>query len=257
MTGRRRIVATTITATLCALLVVACASGPDDTTDTINVYAAASLTDVFTDIAADYMALHPDVDIRLTFAGSADLASQINEGAPADIFASANEKQLEAVAEHIDGNALLFASNTLTIAVPTGNPAGITDFASLAQPGVAVVVCSPEVPCGAATQDVETSLGVTLSPVSELTNVTDVLGTVASGEADAGLVYVTDIARAQGVESIPFAGSDAAVTRYPIAVLKGSTATSQARAFIDYVLGDAGRAALASAGFAPPDGAAG
>ncbi len=246
-----------MTAALCALLVGACASGGDDESEvvTLNVYAASSLTDVFTSLAEDYEAVHPDVDIRFTFAGSSDLASQINEGAPADIFASANEKHMDAVSEHIDGTAHVFASNTLTIAVPTGNPAGITDFASLAKPGVIVVVCAAEVPCGAATHKVETSLGVTLSPASELTNVTDVLGTVASGEADAGLVYVTDIARSKDVESIPFAGSDTAVTRYPISVVKSSAASSQARAFADYVLGEEGRAALASAGFVLPDGA--
>ncbi len=266
----RRFLATATTAALCALLLGSCASGGDNTSTpisstpntstatadpvTLNVYAAASLTDVFTALAEDYEKAHPEVDIRFTFAGSSDLASQINEGAPADIFASANEKQMDAVSEHIDGVAALFASNTLTIAVPAGNPAGITDFASLANPGVIVVVCAAEVPCGAATAKVEESLGVTLSPASELTNVTDVLGTVASGEADAGLVYVTDIARAKGVESIPFAGSDAAVTHYPIAVLKSSMASSQARAFTDYVLGKEGRAALTSAGFVLPDG---
>lgn len=278
MSTKHNLVTTATIGALCALLLGACASGGATKSDpvmstttaapvasatamataepvTINVYAAASLTDVFTEIAADYNVDHPEVDIRFTFAGSSDLASQINEGAPADIFASANEKQMEAVTEHIDGTSQLFASNTLTIAVPTGNPAGITDFASLANPGVAVVVCAAEVPCGAATEKVEKSLGVTLTPVSELTNVTDVLGSVASGEADAGLVYVTDIARAKGVESIPFAGSEAAVTRYPIAVLSPSAASDQARAFVDYVLSPKGLAKLAAAGFALPDAA--
>lgn len=277
MIAQRHLIATASIGALCALLLAACSSGGDKASPvasapasvaatsapavapadpvTINVFAAASLTDVFTEIAAHYKVEHPEVDIRFTFAGSSDLASQINEGAPADIFASANEKQMDAVTEHIDGAAQLFASNTLTIAVPTGNPAGVTDFASLANPGVTVVVCAAEVPCGAATEKVEKSLGVTLTPVSELTNVTDVLGSVASGEADAGLVYVTDIARAKGVQSIPFAGSEAAITRYPIAVLTPSTASTQARAFVDYVLSAKGLAALAAAGFAMPDAA--
>lgn len=190
----------------------------------------------------------------MTFAGSSDLASQINEGAPADVFASANEKQMDAVSDHVDGAPELFASNTLTIAVPRGNPGGVTDFASLANPDLKVVVCAPEVPCGAATVAIEESLGVTLSPVSELTNVTDVLGAVSSGEADAGLVYVTDIARAPGVGGIPFAGSEAAVTRYPIAVLTSSHGRDDARGFVDLVLGPKGRAALASAGFGAPTG---
>ena len=221
-------------------------------TATVDVYAAASLTDVFTQIADDYMAEHPGIQIRLTFAGSSDLAAQINEGAPADVFASANEKQMAVAGEHIDGKSELFASNTLTIAVPAGNPGGVTDFASLANPGLKVVVCAPEVPCGAATVTVEKALGVTLSPVSELTNVTDVLGSVASGEADAGLVYVTDLARAKGVEGIAFTGSDTAATYYPIAVMTTGDAAEASRGFVDYVLGAHGQATLAAAGFARP-----
>ena len=220
---------------------------------TVDVFAAESLTDVFTALADEYEAAHPGVNIRLTFAGSSDLAAQINEGAPADVFASANEKQMAVAEKHVDGQAELFASNTLTIAVPAGNPGGVTDFASLAHPDLAVVVCAPEVPCGAAAVAVEESLGVTLSPVSELTNVTDVLGSVASGEADAGLVYATDLSRAKGVEGIAFAGSDAGITRYPIAVMKTGDATDAARTFVDYVLGPQGLSALAAAGFAAPD----
>jgi molybdate transport system substrate-binding protein len=154
--------------------------------------------------------------------------------------------------EHIDGKSELFASNTLTIAVPAGNPGGVTDFASLAKPGLKVVVCAPEVPCGAAAVTVEKALGVTLTPVSELTNVTDVLGSVASGEADAGLVYVTDLARTKGVEGIAFAGSDNAITSYPIAVMTTGDAAEASRGFVNYVLGAHGQATLAAAGFARP-----
>jgi len=154
---------------------------------TVNVYAAASLTDVFTHIADDYMAAHPGIEIRLNFAGSSNLAAQINEGAPADVFASANEQQMAVAGKYIDGAAELFASNTLTIVVPTGNPGGVTDFASLANPNLSVVICAPAVPCGAATLAIEHSLGVTLSPVSELTNVTDVLGSVSRGHDGDGV----------------------------------------------------------------------
>jgi len=219
---------------------------------TIDVYAAASLAEVFTTLAADYEAAHPGVTLRLTFAGSSDLAAQINEGAPADVFASANEKQMTVVSEHIDGHSQLFASNTLTIAVPAGNPGGVTDFASLANPDLAVVVCAPEVPCGAATTALEKALGVTLSRVSEFTNVTDVLGSVASGEADAGLVYVTDLARAEGVEGIAFYGAESASTSYPIAVMTTGDARAASRGFVDYVLGPTGQTALNAAGFARP-----
>ncbi len=244
-------------AAACSLSVGACAAEDDAPTRvTINVYAAASLSEVFAALAEQYETAHPGVSIRLTFAGSSDLAAQINEGAPADIFASANEAQMGVVAEHVAGMAELFASNTLTIAVPRGNPGGVTDFASLANPGLKVVVCAPEVPCGAATALVEEKLGVILSPVSELTNVTDVLGAVSSGEADAGLVYVTDVARAKEVEGIPFAGSASVATRYPIAVLTGAHAPTAARSFVDFVLGQQGQAALLAAGFATSDGGA-
>lgn len=219
---------------------------------TVDVYAAASLTDVFTQLAEAYESAHPGVAIRLTFAGSSDLAAQINEGAPADVFASANEQQMTVAGEHVDGDAMLFASNTLTIAVPERNPGGVTDFASLANPDLVVVVCAPEVPCGAAAATLESLLGVTLSPVSELSNVTDVLGSVASGEADAGLVYVTDLARADGVKGITFSGADAAATSYPIAVMATGDARAASRGFVDYVLGPRGQATLAAAGFAPP-----
>ena len=245
--SRRRPLAFLAGGAILAAALGSCATHSDVTT--VDVYAASSLTEVFTSLAGAYEDDHPNVDIRLTFAGSSDLASQINEGAPADVFASANESQMGAVGEHIDGTAALFASNTLTIAVPRGNPGGVTGFASLADPGLKVVVCAPEVPCGAATSILENTLGVTLSPVSELTNVTDVLGAVSSGEADAGLVYVTDLARATDVEGISFAGSDVAVTRYPIAVLAASHARSDARDFVDFVLGPKGRSALANAGF--------
>lgn len=253
---RHAAIGTLAGAAACALALGACGThGDGAASTTVDVYAAASLSEVFTSLARQYEVAHPGVEVRLTFAGSSELAAQINEGAPADVFASANEAQMEAVSSHVDGAAALFASNTLTIAVPTGNPGGVTDFASLATPGLALVMCAPQVPCGAAALKIEGSLGVTLSPKSELTNVTDVLGAVSSGEADAGLVYVTDIARAPGVEGIPFVGSEAAVTRYPIAVLTSPHSRDDARGFVDLVLGAKGRAALTGAGFGAPTGA--
>ncbi len=230
----------------------ATADAAASTAQTVDVFAAASLTDVFTELAAAYEADHPGISIDLTFGGSSDLATQIVEGAPADVFASANERQMEAVAGEVDGSSHLFATNTLTIVVPSGNPAGVTDFASLAAPGLLLVACAPEVPCGAATASLEEQLGVSLSPVSEESSVTDVLGKVAAGEADAGLVYVTDVARAEGVESIPFDGAELATNRYPIATLTTGDAQDAARDFLAYVLGPEGQAALAAAGFHTP-----
>ena len=146
-----------------------------------------------------------------------------------------------------------FASNTLEIVTPPDNPAGITSFADLAEDGVNVVVCAPEVPCGAATVKAEEATGVDLSPVSEEQSVTDVLAKVTSGEADAGLVYVTDVTAAgDAVTGVPFPESSDIVNTYPIVALKDSEHADLAQEFVELVLGDTGQAILAEAGFAQP-----
>ena len=146
-----------------------------------------------------------------------------------------------------------FASNTLEIAVPPGNPAHVTGLADLARPGLKLVVCAPEVPCGSATRALARAARLTLEPVSEEQSVTDVLGKVSTGEADAGLVYVTDVQGAgNAVDGIAFPESDGVVNTYPIAVLRDSDHTALARQFVDFVLGSAGRRVLADAGFGTP-----
>jgi len=156
-------------------------------------------------------------------------------------------------AELIDGAPANFATNVLEIAVPPSNPASISSFADLAKPGVKVVVCAPQVPCGAAAETVEKATGTTLAPVSEESSVTDVLGKVTSGEADAGLVYVTDVKNAgDKVEGIPFAESDQAVNTYPIATVGTSKNKELAAAFIAAVTGSAGKTVLSDAGFGTP-----
>jgi molybdate transport system substrate-binding protein len=234
-----------------ALALSACAAGTPERTETLDVYAAASLTEAFTAIAADFEAEHPEVDVRLTFAGSSELAAQIREGAPADVFASANEAQMQAIADLVR-SPREFASNTLAIAVPRGNPGHITGVDDLARPAIALVICAPQVPCGSATQTVAAASGLSLAPRSEESSVTDVLGKVAAGEADAGIVYVTDLARATGVDRVPLAHADAAVNRYPIAVVDDSDVTELGEAFIAAVLGPDGAAELARLGFGPP-----
>ncbi|WNM25459.1 molybdate ABC transporter substrate-binding protein [Demequina capsici] len=229
-------------------------SGAAVAPQTVTVLAAASLTDVFTEIADDFEAAHPGVKVSLSFAGSSTLAEQVLEGAPADVLATANEATMAQVSDQIGTDPQIFATNTLTIAVPSGDPAGIGGLADLTRDDVRLVVCAPQVPCGAATQKVADAEGVTLSPVSEESNVTDVLGKVASGEADAGIVYVTDLARADGVEQVALDGADAAVNLYPITSLPGGdgSPTSLADAFVQAVLSDAGQAVLARAGFGAP-----
>ena len=146
-----------------------------------------------------------------------------------------------------------FATNVLEIAVAPGNPKGITDLDDLTAPGVQLVTCAAPVPCGAATAEVESASGVELEPVSEEQSVTDVLGKVRSGEADAGLVYVTDVVGARGeVTGMDFAEAASAVNTYPIAALAGSKNPDVAQAFTDYVTGPEGQAVLTAAGFGAP-----
>ncbi|MET1086702.1 MAG: molybdate ABC transporter substrate-binding protein [Arthrobacter sp.] len=220
--------------------------------ETLMVFAAASLKASFTELAKAYETRHPGSTVALSFAGSADLATQISQGAPADVFAAADTKNMDKLqqAGMVEADPRIFATNTLAIAVPTGNPAGIRSFADLAKPGTRLVRCAPQVPCGAAAAAVENQTGTDLSPVSEENSVTDVLGKVISGEADAGLVYVTDVTSAAGkVEGIAFPEAAAAVNSYPIAILAGSRNSTAAQAFLDLVTGPEGRQVLAEAGF--------
>lgn len=221
----------------------------------LTVFAAASLKAPFTALAAEFEAGHPGTKVALSFAGSADLATQLDQGAPADVFASADEKNMAKVADAglVASAPKNFASNVLDIAVPPGNPAGITTFADLARPGLKVVVCAVQVPCGAAAASVQAKTGVALTPVSEESSVTDVLGKVSSGEADAGLVYATDVRAAGGkVGEIPFADAAGAVNNYPIASLRTARNAELATAFIALVTGAAGQKILAGAGFGRP-----
>ena len=243
----------------CAGAAPAASPTPTPTSDTLDgsiiVFAAASLKGTFTQLAEEFEAAHPETTVELNFAGSADLVTQITEGAPADVFASADEKNMAKLtdASLVDGEPVDFATNVLEIAVPPDNPAGIETFADLAASGVKLVICAPEVPCGAATVKAEEAGGVTLSPVSEESSVTDVLGKVTSGEADAGLVYVTDvIAAGDAVEGIEFAESAEAVNTYPIAALTDADAGDVAAAFVAFITSDAGQSVLAAAGFGRP-----
>ncbi|WP_062299199.1 molybdate ABC transporter substrate-binding protein [Demequina maris] len=221
-------------------------------THVLDVYAAASLSEVMETLAVGFEEVLPWVDVRVTYGGSSDLAAQILEGAPAAVFASADEAQMAAVADEVAGEPVVFATNTLTIAVPEGNPAGVTGLGSLADDAVVTVVCAPQVPCGAATATLAAHAGVDIAAVSEELSVTDVLGKVASGQADAGVVYVTDVPRAEGVEAVAIDGADAVVNRYPIARLKRSDFAEIADDFVAYVAGAEGRAVLAEAGFGAP-----
>lgn len=221
----------------------------------LTVFAAASLAAPFTQLAADFEAANPGTAVRLNLAGSADLAAQILAGAPAEVFASADEANMARV---VDGGLAAgepedIATNTLTIAVPPGNPAGITGFADLAGTGPQVVVCAVQVPCGAAVAKLEEAAGVTLTPVSEETSVTGVMGKVLSGEADAGLVYVTDVrAAGDSVQEVPVPEAQQTVNRYPLVQLSGPGDAELAESFVGFIRSAEGQAVLQEAGFGVP-----
>lgn len=231
------------------------ASAKTTLSGTINVFAAASLKKTFTELGDQLMAGNPDVTIEFVFAGSSDLVAQLQAGAPGDVFASADERNMTKASDAglVAGQPAPFTTNHLTIAVAPGNPLGITSLADLANPDLKVVVCAPQVPCGGATQQVAELAGVTLSPVSEESAVSGVLTKVTTGEADAGLVYRTD-AKAAGdkVSVVDFPEADQVTNIYPIAPLQDSRNPQAAQAFIDLVLSEKGQQVLREAGFNPP-----
>lgn len=236
--------------TVAAVNLTGCATDPGG--PSITVFAAASLKPVFTEVAERFTADNPGAAVDFNFAGSSDLATQLTQGATADVFASANTAQMDTVADAglLAGPGVPFASNTLIIVTAPGNPKKVHSFADLARPGLAVVVCEEPVPCGAATRTVEDITGVRLDPVSAEPEVTDVLNKVVTGQADAGLVYRTDaIHAADRVAAVEFPEAADAVNTYPIAVLKNAPHPELARKFADLVTGAAGQQLLQRAGF--------
>jgi molybdate transport system substrate-binding protein len=219
------------------------------------VYAAASLKQTFTDIGKQFETDNPGWKVELTFAGSSDLVTQLTQGAKADVFASADTNNMDKAAKAglLAGDPVNFASNTLVIVTPPGNPKKVGSFADLAGADLKVVVCAPQVPCGSATKKVEDATKVKLNPVSEESSVTDVLTKVTTGQADAGVVYVTDaLGAGDKVAEVDFAESSVAVNTYPIAVLKSAANADEAKKFVALVTSEAGQKILSAAGFAKP-----
>lgn len=233
----------------CSSAAPAPAASENQLSGPLEVYAAASLQRSFDEIAAAFEAVHPGVTVSTVYDGSSTLATQIGEGAPADVFASADEKNMAKV-EASAPDPQLFAANTLVIAVPAGNPGAVASLADLAR--VTTVLCAAEVPCGAASATLLSNAGVTVAPASAEQNVTAVVTKVAAGEADAGLVYATDVVGRDDVEAIVPEGADAVVNRYPIATLTDAPNPAAASAFVAFVLSDEGQKILADAGFRAP-----
>jgi molybdate transport system substrate-binding protein len=243
-----------------ALLAVAgCGSGTGATTPPapsghLTVFAAASLQQSFTAIGRAFEAAHAGSTVTFSFGPSSGLATQIVQGAPADVFAAASPATMQQV---VDAKAAAdprtFAANVLEIAVPPGNPATIRSLADLARPAVKVALCQPQVPCGTLAREVLGNAKITVTPATLETDVKAVLTKVQLGEVDAGLVYVTDVAAAgRKVQGITIPPAVDAATRYPIAVLTAAANPSLAADFVGYVLSPAGQAELRKAGFAAP-----
>ena len=224
-------------------------------TGTITVSAAASLTDVFPVIAAAFMKKYPGTTVRFNFAGSSTLVEQVNAGAPVDVLATASESTMwKAVNAGHAANPLLFAKNTMAIAMPLDNPANIGSLQDLTKPGVKVAVCDTAVPCGAAARDLFKLNGITIKPVTRELDVRAVLGKVMSGEVDGGIVYITDVRSVRDkISYVPIPPGKNVTTTYPIAPVVGSANADAARAFVAYVrYTPSAQGILRAYGFAKP-----
>jgi molybdate transport system substrate-binding protein len=242
-----------------ALLVTGCSSsGPGDgnsavggITGSLNIYAASSLTEAFDTIKTQFIKAHPGVSITITYGASSDLATQIDNGAPVDVFASAATSNMDSVKSAIDPTN--FVANTMEIAVPPSNPGKIASVNDLAKPGVKVAVCDPAVPCGVVAQKVFLNAGITVKPAASEQDVKSTLSAVESGEVDAGVVYVTDVrAAGKDVKGIAIPAAQNATTEYPIAALKSAKNLPTAKAFVSYVLSTTGKKVLMADGFTAP-----
>jgi molybdate transport system substrate-binding protein len=229
-------------------------AGKGGQTGTLTVLAAASLTESFDELAKQFESDHPGTRVKLSFDSSATLAEQVNQGAPADVLATADEKTMQTVVDA--GGAsdpAVFATNRLTMVVPAKNPAHLRSFTDLDKPGVAYVVCVPTAPCGALAQTQLAAHHVTAKPKSEEVDVKSVLAKVEADEADAGLVYVTDaVAAGDKVKQIDIPASGDTLNRYPIAALKDAAQPTLAREWVHLVTSAQGQQVLHAAGFGKP-----
>ena len=229
--------------------------GDDDEHGTITVLAAASLTDAFPELGSVFEDRHPGTKVELSFGPSSGLASQITEGADADVFASANQTQMDVVVDagDADGGSQPFAENRLEIAVPPGNPGDVSGLDDFASDELLIGLCAEEVPCGQFGREALSSAGVTPSIDTNETDVRALLTKIEAGELDAGIVYETDVlAAGDGVEGIEIPDDENAVATYPIVALSASSEPEVAAAFVDFVLSSDGLDILRRDGFRAP-----
>lgn len=249
------------TATALTLLAACAAPAPATTPEAgadvwhgrLVVLAASSLTDVLTDLEERLEAEHPGLDVRTGFAASPTLVAQVLGGAPADVLVTASTSGAAEVAERLGGDPVVVALNRLVLAVPAGNPAGVRSLDDLADPGLVVALCAPQVPCGALGEEMLGRAGVVPAPDTLEPDVRAVLTRLRTGEADAGLVYLTDVATAGGdVEGIEVPAAVQARTEYPALVLPDAAQAAAAAAYVELLRGPTGRTLLGEAGFELP-----
>jgi molybdate transport system substrate-binding protein len=243
-----------------AALVLAACGGNDNTSsggssgsaNEIKVFAAASLTAAFTELGQRYTSANGGTKVTFNFAGSQALATQIRQAAPADVFASADTTNMDKVKDLV-GTPQNFASNLLQIVVEKGNPKAVKGLDDLANPDLKVVLAAPDVPAGRYAAEALNTAKVTVKPVSEEDNVKAVVTKLSLGEADAGIVYVTDVtAGGDKVQGVDIPKDQNVTATYPIATVKAGKAQDKAQAFMDLVLSDQGQQVLKQYGFLPP-----
>jgi molybdate transport system substrate-binding protein len=230
------------------------ASRPSSLSGTLTVLAAASLTDAFEELGADFEREHPDVTVEFSFAASSELAAQIQQGAPGDVFASADEANMQKVleSEDVTDPPTVFARNRLEIAVEQGNPEDIAGLDDLDERGLLVILCAEEVPCGRFADEVLAEADVAITPASRAENVKATLAPVELGEADAAIVYVTDVEASGEVDGVPIPSDENVTATYPIGITSDSGKRDVADAFIRFVTSPAGQRVLAEFGFLEP-----
>lgn len=229
-------------------------SAPEPQPATITVFAAASLTEAFDELATQFEAAHPWAEVVLNYGGSGTLAQQIAEGAPVDVFASAAEPPMRSVVDAgLAVDPVVFATNTLELVVPAGNPGAVTGLDDLANPSLRIALCDVSVPCGAASEKLLAQQGVTAAPDTLESDVKAVLTKVSLGEVDAALVYRTDVRSAgDAVEGIEVPDAASVVNRYQLAMLTDAAEPETAASFVSFVTGAQGRSVLDGHGFGAP-----
>jgi len=252
---RRVLLVATVALALLATGTATAAAGGDEKPELrgkVTVFAATSLPAAFREIASDFRQQYPDVRVKLVFRASGVLAEQIQDGAAADVFAPADHESMEEVAEQVRGEAVDFARNHLEIAVQQGNPKGIESLADLSAPGVSVALCSVDTACGQYADQALAAANVDLTPTSREPDLAKTLAKVQNGEADAAIVYVTDVAAAEQVTGVKIPDAENVTATYPIAVIERSSSRKAARAFVDYVVSTRGQLTLLEFGFLAP-----